>query len=156
MDYNNSNNYDPNMYNNNAYNNYEPYSENNGKKGMAIASMVLGIIALVTCICYCSAIPLGIVSIILAIIVLVKHKNGKGFAITGIITSAIGIIISIVTIALAGPVTDNMNDLIQNADVYVQEYTEDGTIPESVLDMFNGNEELANQFMQGFSSGYED
>lgn len=148
MDYNN--------YDNNAYNNYESYPENNNKKGMAIASMVLGIIALVTCICYCSAIPLGLVSIILAIIVLVKQKNGKGFAITGIITSSIAVIISIVTIALMGPVTDNMNDLIQNADIYVQEYTEDGTIPTSVLDMFNGNEELADQFMQGFSSGYND
>lgn len=147
--------FEPNDYNN-SYNMDYQQPQTNGGKGMAITSMVLGIIALVTCICYCSAIPLGVVSIILAIIVLVKRKNGKPLAITGIITSAIAVIVSVLTLVLAGPIADNMNDLIQNADVYAQEYIEDGTIPQSVLDMFGGDEELADQFMQGFSSSYNE
>lgn len=145
--------FEPNDYNNSYNMDYQ--EQNNGNKGMAIASMVLGIIALVTCICYCTAIPLGIVSIILAIIVLVKKKSGKSFAITGIITSGIAIIISIVTLVVSAPMVDNINDLIENADVYSQEYIEYGTIPQSVLDMFGGDEELADQFMQGFSNEYE-
>lgn len=145
--------FEPNDYNNSYNMDYQ--EQNNGNKGMAIASMILGIIALVTCICYCTAIPLGIVSIILAIIVLVKKKNGKSFAITGIITSGIAIIISIVTLVVSAPMVDNINDLIENADVYSQEYIEYGTIPQSVLDMFGGDEELADQFMQGFSNEYE-
>ena len=144
--------------NNNAYN----YTEevNTGSKSMAIVSLVLGIIALVTGICFCTAIPFGIVSIILAIIVLVKNKNGKSYGIAGIVTSALGIISSIVVIIMLRPFYDGMQvvleDLSENSEVIVEEYNEDGTIPQSVLDLFNGNEEYAQQFMEGIVSSYEE
>lgn len=148
--------FDPNDYNN-SYNMDENMQPNNsGSKGMAIASMVLGILALVTCICYCPAIPFALISIILAIIVLAKRKNGKPFAITGIVTSAIAVVVSVAVLVISGPIAENMTDLMENSDAYTQQYKQDGTIPESVLDMFGGNEELAKQFMDGFSSSAND
>ena len=51
---------------------------------------------------------------------------------------------------------ENISDLLENSDAYTQQYKEDGTIPESVLDMFGGDEELAKQFMDGFSGSAND
>lgn len=96
------------------------------------------------------------ISIILAIIVLAKRKNGKPFAITGIVTSAIAVVVSVAVLVISGPIAENMTDLMENSDAYTQQYKQDGTIPESVLDMFGGNEELAKQFMDGFSSSAND
>ncbi len=121
---------------------------------MATTSMVFGILALVTCICFCTSIPFGIVSIILAVIVLVRKKNGKPFAITGIITSAIGILVSLVALLLTMPYVEDMQEFAQNADQYVEEYQEDGTIPQVILDICNNDEEAAEQFMDGFVSSY--
>lgn len=139
----------------NAYNEIpQGVAPNQGSRNMAIVSMILGIVALVSCVCYCSAIPLGIVGIILAIIVLAKKKNGKPFAITGLVTSILALICSAVVLILYIPMLDNLQEFMENSDEYVQEYQEDGTIPDTILDMFNGNEELANNFMEGFSSSY--
>lgn len=63
------------------------------KKGLGIASMVLGIIAIICSLIYIS-IPFAISSIILAIISLVK-KQKKAFGIAGIILSVVSIIITI-------------------------------------------------------------
>jgi uncharacterized membrane protein len=139
----------------NAYNDIpQEGEEKQGSRTMAIVSMILGIIALVSCVCYCSAIPLGIVGVILAIIVLAKKMNGKPFAITGLVTSILALICSAVVLILYMPMVDNLQDFMENADEYVQEYQEDGTIPDTILDMFGGNEELANDFMEGYTSSY--
>ena len=63
------------------------------KKGLGIASMVLGIIAIICSLIYIS-IPLALLSIILGIISLVK-KQKKAFGIAGIILSVVSIIITI-------------------------------------------------------------
>ena len=63
------------------------------KKGLGIASMVLGIIAIICSLIYIS-IPLALLSIILGIISLVK-KQKKVFGIAGIILSVVSIIITI-------------------------------------------------------------
>lgn len=145
-------------------NSYDTYPENptgeqrQGNKGMAVASMVLGIIALVICLCFILSIPLGIVSIILAIIVIVKKKEGKSFAITGIVTSAISIIISIVTLVAMMPYINFGMELSKDPQTIVtmvEDYQEDGTIPQNVLDIFSGNEEMAKAFMEGFVQSYE-
>lgn len=71
------------------YQNYdEPPRES---MGFGIASMVLGIIALVL-FCSCINIVLAIASIIFGIIHLVNCKSGKGFGIAGIIMSVLSII----------------------------------------------------------------
>lgn len=75
------------------YQNYdEPPQES---MGFGIASMVLGIIALVL-FCSCINILLAIASIIFGIIHLVNCKGGKGFAIAGIIMSVLSVIACIV------------------------------------------------------------
>ena len=63
------------------------------RKGLAIASMVLGIIALVFFWLWCISIPCGILSIIFGILAI--KSTGKGMAIAGLITGSIGLILSI-------------------------------------------------------------
>lgn len=71
-----------------------------GGPGLAIASMVLGIIALVlSCLWYIS-IPCGLVGLILGGVALAKHTRGKGMAIAGLVCSIIAI--GLVIIILAG------------------------------------------------------
>lgn len=75
------------------YQNYdEPPKES---MGFGIASLVLGIIAMVL-FCSCFNIVLAILSIIFGIIHLVRCREGKGFAIFGISLSVLSIIAFIV------------------------------------------------------------
>ena len=76
----------------------------NGSRGFGIASMVLGICSIVCCLlsCLCCfvylAVPTAIVGLILGIVSIKKGENAKGMAIAGIITSALGLVISVVII----------------------------------------------------------
>lgn len=71
-------------------------------KGLAIASMVLGIVALVfSCCLYYIAIPCAVVGIILGVLNLTKHGANRNMAIAGIIMSAVAVVIAIVVIILA-------------------------------------------------------
>ena len=95
-----ANSYDaqPQQYNEPYYNQqYPTYTEpqNNGKKGMGIASLVLGIVSTVLCCC-CTTPITGIIGIVLGIISLKKENTAKGLAIAGIILSAIGIVTYII------------------------------------------------------------
>lgn len=66
------------------------------RKGFCIASMVLGIIALVFfCIWYVS-IPCAILAIIFGVLGI--KSTGKGMAIAGLITGSIGLVVSILII----------------------------------------------------------
>lgn len=67
-------------------------------KGLAVASMVLGIVAVLTGLIYLGAV-LGILAIIFGVIAL-KKKAGKGMAIAGIITGSLGILGTIIAISL--------------------------------------------------------
>ncbi len=75
----------------NQYNNYNQEES----QGFGIASMICGILALVTCCCWCPCAPLAVVSIVLGIIQLSKG-TAKGISIAGIVCSAIGLIMMIV------------------------------------------------------------
>lgn len=68
------------------------------KKGLCIAAMVLGIVSIVLCCLYGISIICGILAIIFGIIGL--KSVGRGMAISGIITGAIGIFISITIFVL--------------------------------------------------------
>ena len=103
----NGNGYNGNGYNGNAYNNgyndnYNPYQPQNThgpeeSVTISIIAMVLGIISLVfSCCCYALSIMLGIAAIVLGIIGLKKEKKGKGFAIAGIVTGAVGLSFAII------------------------------------------------------------
>lgn len=85
------------------------------KKGLCIASMVLGIIALVLfCIWYIS-IPCGILAIIFGI--LGVKTIDKGMAIAGIVTGAIGLFISfcivmaLFTFGFVKGITNGLDDI---------------------------------------------
>lgn len=89
-----------------------PSTNSAGSNGMAIASMVLGIIALVfgCCLWYIS-IPCSIVGLILGGVSLAQKRGGKGMAIAGIVLSAIGIIVAIIVlVALGGAIMSGALD----------------------------------------------
>ena len=95
-DYNTSSGYNP-----------PPGGSSNGyygqppSQGFGIASMVCGILALVTCCIWCLSVPLGIVSIVLGILQIQK-KTAKGMAIAGIVCSVIGILLTALISIYAG------------------------------------------------------
>lgn len=76
--------------------------QNKPGNGLGIASMVLGIVALLTTLIACClpfgyllAAVLGLLSIIFGIIAIVK-KRGKGMGVAGIICSVVGLLFAIV------------------------------------------------------------
>lgn len=66
--------------------------------GLGLTSMILGIVSLIICCFLFLSIALAIVSIILALIVLIKNKGGKGFAIAGLSTSSVALIFCIMAL----------------------------------------------------------
>ena len=84
--------------NTNAYNSG---SEPKKSSGLAVASLVLGIVALVFCFISFISIPSAIVALVLGIISIVTKKGGKGMAITGVILSAIGLVVAIIIVVIA-------------------------------------------------------
>ncbi len=111
-------------YTQNAYNNN--YSSANqqqeGGAGFGIASLVLGILSLITFCTLCINIPLAILAIIFGIIQLVKG-NGKGLAIGGLITSVLSIVACIVFYLIIGLSMPKFSDLT-DMDSYMQQYPE--------------------------------
>ncbi len=98
-------NYQPNMYSQNPQegnNGQLPYTgvpyrmpeKNDPPGGLAVASLVLGILSLVTC-CLGIGAFLGLAAVILGGISLAK-KQGKGLAIAGLITGGIGLVLGAV------------------------------------------------------------
>lgn len=92
------------------------------RKGFAIASMVLGIVALVLfCIWYIS-IPCGILAIIFGI--LSVKSTGKGMAIAGLITGGIGtaiafiIFMAIFTIGFIAGITEAIDEIDYHDSYY--------------------------------------
>ena len=75
------------------------HSSQPNRNGFGIASMVLGILALVF-FCGCINIPLAIISIIFAIIHINRKTGSIGFAIAGIVTSVISVILTVIMIAV--------------------------------------------------------
>ena len=87
---------DENMQNNNGM----PQQE---KKGLAIASMVLGITSIVPgwCIPYLPFI-LGLIGVILGGVSLSKKQGGKGLAVAGLVTSIISLVIYLILFIVVG------------------------------------------------------
>jgi len=92
------------QWNQPAYPAYPVYPQPPEKKGMAIAAMVLGIVALVL-----SVIPfiatlsfiLGPLAVILGVVAFIKRR-GRGQAITGVITGGIGVLIATIGFLIFG------------------------------------------------------
>lgn len=75
---------------------------NQKKIGFSVASMVLGIIGVLSS-CIAIGIVPSIVGLVFGIIVLKKKINGRGMAIAGIVTSGVGILIFIIMVFLVNP-----------------------------------------------------
>lgn len=122
-------------------------------KGMAIAALILGILGLAL-FCACGSFVLGPIAIILAIVVLATKRNGKSMAIAGIITGGLGIILSIVMLFSFKDEFDDFMYLAENADQIIEEYEEDGTIPDFILKYEEKYGIDAEEFMEQFVEGY--
>lgn len=76
-----------------------------GSKGMAIASLVCGIVSItIGCCSTWIGLPTSLVATVLGIIVLSKKKPGKGMAIAGLVMGIIGVILNIVGIIILATV----------------------------------------------------
>lgn len=73
-----------------------------GNIGLAIASMVCGIVSIVCCCMWLFSLMLAIAAIVLGIIALNKKYDGKGMAIAGIITGGIGFLLSLFWLIMMG------------------------------------------------------
>ncbi len=139
-----------------GYNNPNVQQPNqNGSKAMSIVALVLGILAFLGCYCYCSALPFGIISIILAIIVIVKKKNGKGMAIASLILSIISVISSIGIIAAFTPMAEDMTTMVEDLPQIIEDYQEDGSLPDYLEEYREQYPEIFDAFMQGMIEEYE-
>lgn len=103
--------------------NYQGYNQNyyaglpqepQKASGLAIASMVCGIISIVICCVWYLAAPLAIAAIVMGIINNVKQLGGKGMAIAGIITGVIGLllVIALFVIIFAGVYSGDFDYLL--------------------------------------------
>ena len=77
------------------------YGQDQGGSGMAVASMVLGIIAFLGVCCYPVSLLLAIIGLILGGVAIKKNTPGKGMAIAGLILSLISLSGAIILIILA-------------------------------------------------------
>jgi Domain of unknown function (DUF4190) len=98
--------------------------QHRGGSGMAITALVLGVLALLTCWTVVGGIFLGLVAIILGFIASSRAKHGRAggraMAIIGIVTGALGLVISIGLIALGASLLNsdtgqNLQDCLQDA-----------------------------------------
>ena len=79
--------------------NYTDPDQNNGKgNGLAIASMVIGIVNLITCCLPILGFPVSITGLVLGI--LSRNSEKKKMAVAGIIMCAIGLVLTIVNAIL--------------------------------------------------------
>ncbi len=89
-----NNTFDNGFQGNQPQQNYQAPDYKPPGSGFGIASMVCGILALITCCMWCTCIPLAVVSIVLGILQIQKG-TAKGMAIAGIVCSSIGLILFI-------------------------------------------------------------
>lgn len=79
-----------------------PQNMDGGARGLGIASMVLGIIALLIA-CWSAwwlTIILAVLSIVFGIISIQKNDSGKGMSIAGIVCSAVALLMGVLVVAL--------------------------------------------------------
>lgn len=107
--------YGQQTYGQNYYTNIQ--EEPQKASGLAIASMVCGIISIVICCVWYLAAPLAIAAIVLGIVNNVKKLGGKGMAIAGIITGACGLllVIALFVIVFAGIYSGELTEVMLNS-----------------------------------------
>lgn len=72
------------------------YEEENKKKGLGIAAVVLGALSILCCACLGMGVLPGLIGLVFSIICLVKGSgSGKTLGIVGVILSGIGLLINV-------------------------------------------------------------
>ena len=109
-----------NPYQQNIQNPYQAPPE--GSVGMAVASMVLGIVGfLISCCFYPVTIVLAVVGLILGAVAIKKGPAGKGMAVTGIILSIISLAFAVLLIILAASAgTTSLWDAIEDMALFIK------------------------------------
>lgn len=104
---------------NNPY--YDPYMDTTPpaeeKKGLSIASLVLGICGLLFSCCACLSIILQILAVIFGSVSLSKKQSGKGMAIAGIVFGIVGFIITIALMIYSWQ-SGNTEEILQQYSQY--------------------------------------
>ena len=86
--------------------------QTNGGAGLASASMVRGIVALVlSCCFYYISIPCAAIGVILAAVALGKHTDGRGMAIAGLVCSIISLIPAIFVMVSGAALLSSLGSL---------------------------------------------
>ena len=74
-----------------------------GGSGLAIAALVLGVLALITCWTVIGGILFGLIAVVLGVVALSKARRGlaggRGMAIAGIVTGALGLVLAIALVS---------------------------------------------------------
>jgi heme/copper-type cytochrome/quinol oxidase subunit 2 len=93
--------------------------------GMAVAALVLGILALVTCFTVVGGVILGILALVFGFIARGRAKRGEaaggGMAIGGIVTGILGLVVAVALIALGASLLNstsvkNLQTCLNNAN----------------------------------------
>ena len=100
------------------------FAKNTTNHGYAVASLILGIIGLVTCCCYgVTAVVLGVIGLILGILSR-KHGNNEGISLAGVIISAIslglGLIFGAIMVVAVFVAMEDM--MYENYDLFEEMY----------------------------------
>lgn len=104
-------------YNQQPYQQYDPMGgqEPQGGKGMSVAAMVLGIVAIVgACCCTYVGIICGVIAVVLGIISKKQQREGAQMALAGIICGSIGFVIGLIQLIINLVNIANGNNPLQN------------------------------------------
>lgn len=74
----------------------EQNPEKSRSSNLAVTSLVLGILSIVFCVIFYVSFIVALVSLIMGIMSLAQHRDGHGLAVGGVITSAVGLLLSLV------------------------------------------------------------
>ena len=109
-----------NPFQQNIQNPYQAPPE--GSVGMAVASMVLGIVGfLISCCFYPAAIVMAVVGLILGAVAIKKGPAGKGMAVTGIVLSIISLAFAVLVIILAASAgTTSLWEAIEDMALFIK------------------------------------
>ncbi len=69
-----------------------------GQTGLAIASLICGIVSVLCCCTLCISWIATAAAIVCGIITLVQHRDGKGMAITGLVLGVVGLLLSVLVV----------------------------------------------------------
>ena len=139
----------PNQYPNQYPNSWQPMPPQQPvpeeRKGLAIASLVLGICSIVLMCCCCINVITAPISIVLGIVSLATHRGGKGMSIAGIILSALSILLLFMCYQStevfwrnSDQIMQDYYQLIEDADTVFPAYEKDGTVPDYLQKYYEG------------------